>query len=85
MSSWTGESLLNIKGTGTNQALENHVQPHPQSLHKATLPDKEKLLEDILMLRQTRNVNEEQIRLLKVSVQRLKKHCDKLQDQVYTQ
>ena len=51
----------------------------------AALPDKERLLEDILILRQTKNVNEEQIRLLKVSCARLRKHCEKLQDQIYTQ
>jgi len=49
-------------------------------MYKANLPDKEQLLEDILVLRQTKNVNEEQIRLLKVTIARLKKHCDKLQD-----
>ena len=49
---------------------------------QATLPDKERLLEDILVLRQTRNVNEEQIRILKVQYARLKKYVDKLEDQV---
>jgi hypothetical protein len=33
------------------------------------------MFEDILILRQTRNVNEEQIRLLKVTLARLKRHC----------
>lgn len=48
LSSWNGDSI-NIKPQG-----------HPQSLyaHKG-LPDKERLLEDILVLRQTRNINEE--------------------------
>lgn len=53
MSAWTGESIINIK------------DPHPQALY-SKLPDKEVLLEDILMLRQTKNVHEEQVRLLKV-------------------
>jgi hypothetical protein len=41
------------------------------------------MFEDILILRQTRNVNEEQIRLLKVTLARLKRHCEKLEDQIY--
>lgn len=75
LSSWTGESI--VLNTKTNQ------QQHPQTMYKqATLPDKERLLEDILVLRQTRNVNEEQIRILKVQYARLKKYVDKLEDQV---
>jgi ribosomal protein S15P/S13E len=65
MSAWTGESIINIK------------DPHPQALY-SKLPDKEVLLEDILMLRQTKNVHEEQVRLLKVQVQKLTKHCERL-------
>jgi hypothetical protein len=37
------------------------------------------------VLRQTKNVNEEQIRLLKVNVARLKRYCDKLKDQILTE
>lgn len=49
LSSWTGESLLNIRGGGTT--VQDLSQPHPTTLYKATLPDKEQLLEDILVLR----------------------------------
>jgi hypothetical protein len=59
-------------------------QPASQpSVNRANLPDKETMFEDILILRQTRNVNEEQIRLLKVTLARLKRHCEKLEDQIY--
>lgn len=47
LSVWTGESVLNTKTE----------QKDPK--YKANLPDKEQLLEDILMLRQTRNAHEE--------------------------
>jgi hypothetical protein len=38
------------------------------------------MFEDILILRQTKNVHEEQIRLLKVTLARLRNHCEKLED-----
>jgi hypothetical protein len=38
---------------------------HPAAQYKS-LPEKERLLEDILVLRQTRNINEEQIKIMKI-------------------
>lgn len=69
MSSWTGESVINLK-SGADKRKH------------ASLPDSETLLEDILVLRQTRNINEEQVRLLKVSLARMKKLNEKLTEQL---
>lgn len=76
MSAWTGESVININASPERK--KNHVD----EIHKANLPDKEALFNDIMTLRQVRNVHEEQIRLLKTTVARYKMRNEKLTEQM---
>jgi hypothetical protein len=45
MSAWTGESVININASPERK--KNHVD----EIHKANLPDKEALFNDIMTLR----------------------------------
>ena len=80
MSCWTGESMINIALPQKPEEKNNLAD-----IYRANLPDKESLFNDILMLRQVRNVHEEQIRLLKTTVARLKMRNDKLIEHIHSQ
>ena len=73
MSSWTGDSLINIQKQGKVERIKGQKSKIIDDLQSVTLPDRETLLDTIVNLRQQKNVYEEQLQLFKVSNARYKK------------
>ena len=71
MSSWTGESVFNVKTT--NALKKKQRQNYVDESYKKSMPDKEEMVDTIIALRQTKNIQEEQVRILKVTVAKLQK------------
>lgn len=65
MSAWTGDEI--------GAASKKPDRPRTSRGRDPKQPDSEKLVETIVTLRQEKNVHEEQIKLLKTAIMRLKK------------
>ena len=53
--------------------LKKRKQKVVDDIHATSLPDREQLVDTIVLLRQQKNLNEEENRMLKVACARLKK------------
>ena len=72
ISNWTGESQFNVE-TKEREQVKRKQQSVLDDIHRTGLPDREQLVDTIIALRQEKNLNEEEIRLLKVAYARIKK------------
>ena len=71
ISNWTGESQFNV---GAAEMLKKkHQSKVLGDIYRTGLPDREQLVDTIVVLRQEKNMFEEEIRLLKVTCAKLKR------------
>ena len=69
LSAWTGESVFNVK---TQETISKKKRQNTlDEIYKSGMPDREEMLDTIISLRQTKNTQEDQIRILKVTCARL--------------